>query len=380
MQIFKFIKWIFINLLLLLHQTECSSRDKRDLEKELKKLIKRKTNKLQNEVDEIKSDLTNIGLVKVSEVKELKDDVEELIVYAQTGLKNEKGFSRKMLNEILTSQKELKAMTSDDIAEMKIWLENMEIGLKQALEKKLNELESITGDDIAEMQSWLQNITINTDNCEAKLEENKLEIQALNDNCEAKLEENKLEIQALNDKLETTKQYLKSMEQYLFDAMTSIKQRKFERLNLSLPTLEPCEEPWVTYGFSCYLYSSKGKTWAKAQEFCNTEGGHLVEIDDTGERDFLVRTFLDKNYVIVLVGSTDKETEGTFVWQTSKKTVPKEFFFPGEPNDREGKEDCLHMYGPRPDQKGDWTGKLNDNDCSEDNIHFICEKDRHKGS
>ena len=345
MQIFKLKKWIFINFLLLLHQTECSSKNTiRDLEKKLEKLIKRKTNKLQNEVDEIKSDITNIGLVKVSEVKELKDDVEELIVYAQTGLKNEKGFSRTMLNKILTSQKELKANTSEDIVAMKIWLENMEIGLKQALEKKLNELESMTGDDTAEMQ----NITINTDNCEAKLE-------------------------ALNDKLETTKRNSASLERYLLEVMPLIKQRKFERLPLPV-----CKEPWVIYGSSCYLWSSNRKTWANAQQSCITEGGHLVEIDDTQERDFLLQAYQDKRHFPVWIGSNDKEIEGTFVWLTSKKTVPMEYFYPGEPNDDGGIEDCLQMYGPI--MGVDWSGKLNDDECSKDNYFFICEKDRFKDS
>ena len=59
----------------------------------------------------------------------------------------------------------------------------------------------------------------------------------------------------------------------------------------------------------------------------------------------------------VWVGGNDKKSEGTFVWQTSKKKIQADYFAPDEPNGG-SHENCAQLYclyGR--------AGKLNDASC-----------------
>ena len=384
----KLKKLLSLILLLLWYLTVCSSQNGAIQHLNLKfNRLNRITNGLQRDVDDIWTALSNIvvgnsgqvnqdnnetepenpnseELLKlvngtVSEVKELKAEVEELMVYAQNGLKHEKAFSRKILKEIQTSQIDHEAITSNDIAEMKIWLQNLEQKQRQTLEDKFQNFTSKTENDDRILLEKTRNTT---NNCEAKLEENK-----------SKLEEHELEIQALNDKLETVKENFTSMEKYvtekyLTDAMALVKQEIFEKLQEANII---CKDPWIIFGDSCYLMSSEAMTWNDAQRFCNTKEGHLIEIDNIIERDFLVQTCkvrLDG----IWVGGTDQETEGTFVWKTNKKTVQSDYFAPGEPNNSGGHEDCTQLYC-----HGERVGKLNDGTC-EVKLNFVCEKSKYR--
>jgi len=69
-------------------------------------------------------------------------------------------------------------------------------------------------------------------------------------------------------------------------------------------------------------------------------------------------------------GATDTCVEGTFLWCYQNTAVlrvnqPSLTFINGEPNDYEGKEDCLQTYNP-----GALT--MNDNGC-EKSMAYMCE-------
>ena len=381
MQIQK--KWLTLIILLLWNLTLSSSQNGAIQHLNLKfNRLNRITNGLQKDVNDIWTALSNtvvansgkvnkyynetvtentnseevLKLVNgtVSEVKELKAEVEELMVYAKNGLKNEKAFSRTILKEIKRNLIEQETKTSNDTAQMKIWMQNLELKQRQTLEDKF------------------QNFTRKTETVDRILLEKS---QNITNKCEAKLEENELEIQALNDKLETLKQNFTSMEKYVNEAVALAKQEMFEGLKEAIA----CNVPWDSYGNSLYLLSPEAMAWDDAQKFCNTKGGHLAEIDDTEERDFLVQICKAKRDGI-WVGGTDMAREGTFVWQTSKRTVPGDYFTPGEPNNSGGQEDCTQMYCH--EDCTDWfcskvrLGKLNDGIC-ETKLYFICEKSKY---
>ena len=368
-------KWLNLILLLMWHLTVCSSQNEAIRHLNLKfNRLNRLSNGLQRDVDDIWTALSNIvvrnsGQVNqdnnetepenpnseevlklvngtVSEVKELKAEVEELMVYAQNGLKHEKAFSHKILNEIQTSQTDHEAITSNDIAEMKILLQNLD--QKQRL--------------TLDLEAKFLNFKTKTETVDRNLLE---KIQNKINKCEAKLDENELEIQVLNDKLEREKQNLKiSMESYVTDAVALVGQKILEKLGDAIT----CDVPWELFGNSCYLLGSKQMAWEDASEHCSSMGSHLLEVDNADERDFLVQKYKAK--YTVWVGGNDKETEGTFVWQASKKMIPTDSFYLGEPNGGRN-ENCAELYC-----QSARVSKLNDRNCR-DKRNYICEKSKY---
>lgn len=344
-------KWLILSLSLLWHLTVCSSQNEaiHNLNQKFNRLnrkangLQRDVNGLQEDVDEIWTAVSYQGNNKTepdnqNSVEILKQvaEMKELKVNAKNGFKNEKAFIRKILKEIQTSQLDHEAITSDDIAEMKVWLLDLEQQQRQSLEEKfLNFTTKIEMDDRILLEKT----------------------QNIENNCEAKLEEYKLENKALNDKLKS------SMQKYVTDAVAHVKQEFFENLQEAFT----CKDPWKYFDKSCYLFISTMMTWNDSQKFCNKKGAHLVELEDMEEIDFLVHNYTAK--YPVWIGGTDQESEGTFVWQTSNKTISSDYFAPDEPNDKEGNEDCAQLYF----YSGDLFGKLNDSNCKRER-EFICEK------
>ena len=361
MQVLK--KWLNLIMLLLWGQTLCRSQNAAIQHLNLKlDRLNRITNGLQRDVDDIWTALSNIVVVNsgkvnqgsneteprnsnpeevfklvngaISDVEELKTEVKELVVYAQNGLKNEKAFSRNAIEEMSTSQNEFKAQIRKDIKDMKIWLENLEQTQKQTLE------------DNKILLGKMQNLT--------------------NDH-RSKLAENRLEIQACNDKLKTVEQNFTSMKKHITDEVALVKQEIVEKLKEAFTGT--CETGWESFGTDCYFISSEKLAWNEAWGFCRTRDSHLVEVDEKDKTDFLVQSC--KALYEVWVGGNDRDKEGTFVWQTSKKTVPSVYFYPGEPNDSRGFENCALMYC-----QGVRVSKLNDYIC-EEKMNFICEKSKY---
>ncbi|XP_075907509.1 snaclec coagulation factor IX-binding protein subunit A-like [Nelusetta ayraudi] len=48
-----------------------------------------------------------------------------------------------------------------------------------------------------------------------------------------------------------------------------------------------CPTGWFTYNFRCYKFSTTAMTWFKAEEYCNSQGGHLASVSDPGVYNFL---------------------------------------------------------------------------------------------
>ena len=66
------------------------------------------------------------------------------------------------------------------------------------------------------------------------------------------------------------------------------------------------------------------------------------------------------------IGLNDRMVEGTYVWDGDNTIVNYTNWFPGEPNDFSGKEDCIQILN------GYWGGYWNDNYCGKTRS-YICE-------
>jgi hypothetical protein len=134
------------------------------------------------------------------------------------------------------------------------------------------------------------------------------------------------------------------------------------------PALEPELSPSCTgpgefanaQGTRCYLRSAANLGWSEAQTSCQTWGGGLV-IVDSREEDAFLGTHLDVSFWI---GASDLVQEGRWLWNGG---APLGFsnWAMGEPNDFQGREDCVVKTMP--------VGSWNDLPCRNLNA-YVCER------
>jgi hypothetical protein len=102
--------------------------------------------------------------------------------------------------------------------------------------------------------------------------------------------------------------------------------------------------------------------WLKAEADCESDGGHLIVIDDSAENAWAAT---NAPTGVAWIGSSDHVTEGTFRWVTG---APMMFtsWDPAEPNNSINSEDCAQTFS---------NHLWNDARC-QDVLSYICECDR----
>ncbi|XP_060599260.1 perlucin-like [Ruditapes philippinarum] len=102
-----------------------------------------------------------------------------------------------------------------------------------------------------------------------------------------------------------------------------------------------CQDGWVTFQDSCYLFARNHKSsFTEAENYCRQHGGHLVEIETKYENMFIrdyLRGMIGEHHWI---GLTDEIVEGVWKWYASKRTPSFTGWNVNEPNSHGGDEDC----------------------------------------
>ena len=103
-------------------------------------------------------------------------------------------------------------------------------------------------------------------------------------------------------------------------------------------------------------------------QYCWNAGGHLSEFDSLDEEKALDSILAsDSNFWI---GLSDFAHEGTWRWQESHQEPSYTNWNEGEPNNKDGDEDCVNKT---------WNGnefKWNDVNCSVDDAHALCQMEK----
>ncbi|XP_062600821.1 perlucin-like protein [Saccostrea cucullata] len=128
-----------------------------------------------------------------------------------------------------------------------------------------------------------------------------------------------------------------------------------------------CGEGWIQYGYHCYYLNMSSAAWDDAMQTCHGLGAYLVAINSAEENEWIRLKRESEFWPInqIWTGGTDRNDEGSFIWENSKKALNYSNWGPGEPNDDSTSEDCLTLYF----SGGNW----NDEKCHLERP-FVCEK------
>ena len=132
-----------------------------------------------------------------------------------------------------------------------------------------------------------------------------------------------------------------------------------------------CDDKWLSFQGSCYLFVDQNRTWADATRHCSSYGAHLVSVETPVENAFL-RDHAKKlsgcanTNIVYWIGGTDDEVDSIWKWYHSNKPINYTHWAPGQPQGTKG-EDCLEMT-----QLHNYDGW--DDDFCTNEINYICEK------
>ncbi|XP_063404339.1 perlucin-like [Mytilus trossulus] len=104
--------------------------------------------------------------------------------------------------------------------------------------------------------------------------------------------------------------------------------------------------------------------------FCRSYHSQLADVQTRQENTFLVDTIDNiERYTGTVrhywLDGTDEVLEGVWVWASTGKQLSYTNWYPTEPNNQNGKENCLEIKSHR-------ANGWNDIDCSHE-LNFICE-------
>ena len=130
---------------------------------------------------------------------------------------------------------------------------------------------------------------------------------------------------------------------------------------------------WLYLPSHAYVYqlTPGSQSWQESQEFCQNWGGTLAI---HGVKTLENRKTLIQNLSInglFWIGANDIASEGNWIWVNGEHASSSELiWYPGEPNDNLGKEDCALVDG---NQAGSNVGLANDGQCPS-SLFGLCEK------
>ena len=114
-------------------------------------------------------------------------------------------------------------------------------------------------------------------------------------------------------------------------------------------------------------------SWGSAQEECSSNNANLASVTSSEENRFINQL---AGNATTWIGGNDNETEGTFTWSDGSPwdiTKLKQFWAPGEPNNKNGEvddEDCV--------QQTESGSRWNDVPCNW-GYSFVCKSKRATG-
>ena len=304
--------------------------------------------------------------------------MDHLIKTSRDGLKNEKQWQRKTVENITNMCEAFQTNVTTENQDVKQHLEGLNdalVRLNGSYNTKLQTIETDLNERLGEGEKGLEQMNSVLD--ELKLGYHKLETE----NRDTK----KTVVELENDKkdlLETVAE-LQNNKKDLWKTVVELKTdlTKLQAASLSAIVTAPstlqlhsCDEGWGLFNGHCYDVIEMGKSWDDASDDCRDRDSYLIEITTDAEYKFvrneLLATF--SIYSPLWVGAKGRGSQEQFVYQHSGKQVPSAYWAHGASyGGDDGDERCVSMMKERFFGFDDL--KFFDHRCNE-HWWFICEK------
>ncbi|XP_030289425.1 CD209 antigen-like protein E [Sparus aurata] len=124
-----------------------------------------------------------------------------------------------------------------------------------------------------------------------------------------------------------------------------------------------CKDGCTSFNFSFYYISSGKKSWDDSREDCRGRGADLVIVNSKEEQ-----MFINSKNLVVWIGLTDREEEGTWRWVDGSVLNSTAFWRKGKPNGQHGGGmKCVDTYWYSEERS--WSDEY----CARQH-HWICER------
>ncbi|XP_057702491.1 CD209 antigen-like [Corythoichthys intestinalis] len=128
---------------------------------------------------------------------------------------------------------------------------------------------------------------------------------------------------------------------------------------------EGCQAHWRLNNQHCYYFAKDSKSWDDAKHYCSSNGGHLLIIRSSAERDWLKPQLVGFPHWI---GLTNLNVKSAWKWIDGTPLKSELVLWAaGEPNNALQNEHCVEIYG------GGRRGHLNDLYCTSLR-RYICKR------
>jgi len=246
---------------------------------------------------------------------------------------------------------------------------NCVLGLKELIyemEKEIETLKANVSDNANDIASNEAQISMNAANITAAddqvnmeaMDEMKDKLDALNQSLSGDLDQAMMDLEELELKQQEDINWLNdTMNELLLIPTTTA-----TTTTTTVDAMMACQDandgfhPAFTISESCYRISKTYKNFDDASETCSTLGGKLYE-PKTEAINYEIATEANKvifNGESHWIGINDKETEGTWVYNSDGQTIEWSNWRSGEPDDGSN-SNCVTTWGSSSDTKGFWS-------------------------
>ena len=109
-----------------------------------------------------------------------------------------------------------------------------------------------------------------------------------------------------------------------------------------------CPQGFIQYGSLCYNFNTTLVSWFEARDTCQRLGAILAEPKTVGENTFIKDLFIQNGGSNTWLGASDLGQEGQWRWESSGDRMSGfNNWWPGQPDNSRGVQDCLLMYKNR---------------------------------
>ncbi len=134
----------------------------------------------------------------------------------------------------------------------------------------------------------------------------------------------------------------------------------------------PCD--WLHIDDRCYYFSNKtSSSWSEAQNDCRARGGDLAVPENSDINEKIYQVLKSRNIGTVWIG-VHRHANDKFI-TVSGTDVSYTNWYPGEPNNGGGNEDCVQMVSIVywNTKYGAAAGRWNDASCTASRSNYVCE-------